>query len=216
MDVDLFYCMDCESFFSPFAPVHFNGPTLNHHRKVFDRNIGFTQTWFSAISSFLDSSPYVVDIGCGIGSLLFGLREQGIRGVGYDLDREATEFGFKEYHLDLRGEAWTSESNPYTRVDLITCIMVLEHIPWPRPLLYEIIKGAQKHNCPAYISVPWFNKDSWKHLHLPVDEKSPFYDPWIHVTHFSDKGFELACRGLGITKLKKITSIPWAGYFISP
>ena len=102
MDVDLFYCMDCESFFSPFAPVHFNGPTLNHHRKVFDRNIGFTQTWFSAISSFLDSSPYVVDIGCGIGSLLFGLREQGIRGVGYDLDREATEFVFKEYHLDLR------------------------------------------------------------------------------------------------------------------
>jgi SAM-dependent methyltransferase len=214
-EVDLFYCMECESLCSPFAPTRLNGPTLNHHKRVFDRNQAFTDTFLGILRAMLplQRSKRVLDVGCGIGSFLHGLSRHGIPGVGYDLDEEACAYGRATYGLDLRGEVWTHASGAES-VQLITCIMVLEHLTWPRPLLFELIKGARRHACPAFISVPWFNRSWWHHLNAPLEPDSPLAQPWVHVTHFSEKGFVMACQGMGASRVERLTGGPWPGYLI--
>jgi SAM-dependent methyltransferase len=212
--VNLFHCMGCRSFFSPFAP-DLSGPTLNHHRKVFDRNVGWTSQWLQAIQNGMQGPVRsVLDIGCGIGSLLFGLRVLGIGGLGYDLDIEACEFGRHEYGLDLRGDEWRAGNAADADFNLICCIMVLEHIRWPRPLLFELVKESRRRNCAAFVSVPWFNENWWPHLQSPLTEGSPLKEPWVHVTHFSSAGFESVCKEMGIKRRVWVGGIPWPGYLI--
>lgn len=213
-DIDLFYCMECESFCSPFAPEHLNGPTLNHHLKVFERNQEFTYRWLQNIKDHINPRK-ILDIGCGIGSLLNAANRQGINGIGFDVDAEAAEYGRTNFGLNLKGEVWSSAYDA-EGVDLITCIMVLEHIKWPRPLFRELILGARKYNSMVYISVPWFNRSEWKHLLAPNDADSLLNAPYVHVTHFSDIGFIKLCNDLGVKSYYKISSAPWAGFLIEP
>jgi SAM-dependent methyltransferase len=213
-EVDLFYCMDCESVTSPFAPEHLNGPTLNHHLKVFDRNQEYSLRWLNALKQEGVCPRQMVDVGCGIGSLLHAARAaEGIEGTGYDLDEQACEHGRSHFGLDLRGEAWHAESDPH-KVDLIACIMVLEHIKWPRPLLRQLILAGRRHQCPIYVSVPWFNRHSWKDLDNPFAPGSLLDAPWVHVTNFSELAFQRVCSSLGAVRMKRVSAIPWPGYLV--
>jgi SAM-dependent methyltransferase len=91
--VDVYHCMECQSFCSPFAPEHLNGPSLNHHLKVFERNQGFTNVWLDRLQEHWRPTT-ILDIGCGIGSLLHAARERsGIAGIGFDLDAQACVHG---------------------------------------------------------------------------------------------------------------------------
>ena len=212
-EVDLFYCMECESFCSPFAP-EINGPTLNHHKQVFERNQEFTTRFMAAVLTHI-KPRHIVDVGSGIGSFLYAVREQyHIDGVGFDLDIEACNYGRERYGLDLRGEAWTSKTS-VGNVDLITCIMVLEHLKWPRPLLAELIESARRHKCHLFVSVPWFNRTWWKHLQDPLASGSPIEAPWVHVTHFSELGFVKVCQALGAKDLQRVSGVPWPGYLMA-
>lgn len=212
--VDVFFCMECESFCSPFAPEHLNGPTLNHHRKVFERNLIYTEQWLQRIQEH-HCPTKILDIGCGIGTLLYAAREQqGIDGIGYDLDSEACDYGRQSYNLDLRGQVWSADDNT-PDIDLISCIMVLEHIKWPRPLMLQMVRAAKKHDCPAFVSVPWFNRNSWKHLHGPFDTGNLLEAPYVHVTHFAEQAFINALQGMGAKSFIRITNCPWPGYLFA-
>lgn len=210
---DVYYCMECESFCSPFAAEHLNGPTLNHHLRVRERNVGYTQTLFEKLAETCRPRR-VLDVGCGIGTLLHAAREaHGIDGVGFDLDEAACAYGRENFQLDLRGQAWTPEAD-VPPIELITCIMVLEHIKWPRPVINDLLKGARKYGCPVFVSVPWFNRAWWKFLTQPVEPGSPLYEPWVHVTHFSEQGFVKVCRQLGATSVVRLGGIAWPGYLM--
>lgn len=213
-DVDVYYCMECHSFCSPFAPEHLNGPTLNHHQRVFDRNFGFTRQWLERIQEHHRPSK-ILDIGCGIGSLLYAAREQqGIDGIGYDLDAEACAYGRQAFQLDLRGWTWTADEDT-TGVDFITCIMVLEHIKWPRPLLTQMVRAAKKYACPAFVSVPWFNRNSWNHLHGPYGPGNLLEAPYVHVTHFAEQAFINVLQDMGAKSFTRIANCPWSGYLFT-
>lgn len=209
--IDVFYCMECHSLCSPFAPEHLNGPTLNHHLRVFDRNLDFTQQWLVRIQEHWLPNK-ILDIGCGIGSLLYAVREQqGIDGIGYDLDVEACAYGQQTFQLDLRGQSWSAnEDTP--DVDLISCIMVLEHIKWPRPLLLQMVRAAKKYCCPVFVSVPWFNRNVWSHLHGPFGPGNLLEAPWIHVTHFAEQAFIDTVTSMGGGDFVRISGCPWPGY----
>ena len=216
--VELFYCMECESFSSPFSKPIANAPTqLNWHKSVLERNIGWSISLLDILAA-KSCSGTLVDIGCGIGSLLLAAKNKGWRGsgVGYDLDVDACSYGRSAFSLDLRSEVWRAETSP--EFGLITCISVLEHIHQPRFLINEMIIAARQRSAKVYLSVPFFNRIWWRMI---LEDSStpghPFEYPHAHVTHFSYKGMETICDQLNVKSAERVKiDSAWIGYLINP
>ncbi len=210
--VDLFFCINCRSVSSPFAkpyPVH---SALAWHLSVADRNNKFSLDLFKDLGVDV---PLVLDIGCGVGTLITAAKSLGGGGQGYDLDVQSINHG-RELGLDLRAEMW----NPIAEVqsiNLITCISVLEHIHQPRSLLADLIKKSNELDCPLFISVPFFTQEWWHYIREPFgDGFHPFKPPRVHVSHFSHEGFEIAAKSLGARRLKPmLRRMGWSGYLIN-
>jgi len=215
-NVDLFYCMECESFSSPFSTPITNSPTqLNWHKSVLDRNLGWSVSLLDLLAAKGCSGP-LVDIGCGIGSLLLAAKNKNWGGVGYDLDTDACLYGRSEFGLDLRSGLWRADTSP--EFGLITCISVLEHIHYPRTLIHEMISAAKQREAKVYLSVPFFNRVWWKMIHSDSTTAGhPFEYPHAHVTHFSHKGMELVCTQQNVKSYERLKiDSGWVGYLINP
>lgn len=209
--VDLFYCLDCQSFASPRATPTTGEEALNWHLSVEERNTGYGKALFKKLEI---SKPKILDVGCGIGTLINVAKSMGGDGVGFDTDKSATDYG-QTQGLDVRCEMWDL-STPVPAPNLITCIMVLEHIHWPRPLLHDLVQAAAKYDAKLFISVPWFNKNWWHYLSEPL-EQGKFHAleaPRNHVTHMSHQGFERTIQSFGAKKFERINSLGWEGYLI--
>jgi SAM-dependent methyltransferase len=212
-DVDLFVCLECLSFCSPFAEPIPPGNSTKWHTSVAERNIGWARELFKMLNP-----SYVLEIGTGIGTVLRAAKEAGGDGVGFDLNKAAIAHGRDVFGLDLRAELWSRATLLKRAPSCILCIMVLEHIHQPRELLMELVKAGADHKCPVFISVPWFNKRWWPHLLTePAEaEEHPFRQPSVHVTHFSNAGFEMACRSFGATSIQPLIAGGWSGFVVSP
>lgn len=180
--VELYFCISCRSECSPNAtpvPPH---SALEWHLSVSERNIEYSLELFKALEI---QSPFVLDVGCGSGTLLDAARSIGGGGIGFDIDTHSVAY-VRSKGLDLRAETWTHCTPIQSEAfNLITCIMTLEHIHHPRPLLAELIRAGQHLQCPVFVSVPFLTRDWWRYLHedLP-NESHPFTMPRVHVTHF--------------------------------
>ena len=216
--VELYYCMDCESFCSPFSAPVLNPVTqINWHKSVLDRNLSWSADLLDSLEAQGCNGP-IVDIGCGIGSLLLAAKNKDWlgAGVGFDLDSDACEYGRNEFDLDLRSEIWNAEASP--DFGLITCISVLEHIHQPRKLISEMLSVAKHMGAKVYLSVPFFNRDWWRMIHTDnFSPGHPFEYPHAHVTHFSYKGMETVFAQQNVSSAEQIR-IPggWIGYLIAP
>jgi hypothetical protein len=212
---DLFCCLACESFFSPFAPK--STITTGHtawHLSVEARNEQWSRQLLEKLVVAGARGP-IVEIGSGIGTFLRVAREFGLPGVGFDLDSAACEHGRRAHHLDLRAEWWKSANTPDFRT--MICISVLEHIHEPRALLQEMIQCCLQKKAQLYVSVPFFDRNWWPHLKTDSTRPGhPFEYPHAHVVHYSHEGFQTACRAFGATRIMPV-GIPrgWFGYLIS-
>lgn len=216
VSVPLFYCMQCESFQSPTAePLPNGGGVLNWHKKVFNRNLEWSK---ELLDYLLKNNPketkYLLDIGCGIGTLLFACKNYNIQGIGYDTDALAIEYGRNQLELELKDELWEHSKTLGKKIDLIICISLLEHIHFPQNLIKEIVESLKVHNATAFVSVPLVNRSQWHHIknHNAIPGATP---PNIHVTHFSDKGLMYAFQHCGAKNFEKITVGGWVGFLIS-
>ncbi len=161
--VDLFYCLDCESFSSPMSKPLARGSALSWHLSVEARNLGYADQLFASLGI---AAPIVLDIGCGSGTLIKKAQMLGGGGTGFDVDKESVDHG-RSLGLDLRAELWSLEVN-VPRPSLITCIMVLEHLHQPRTLLHELVQSAKWYKAPLFVSVPWFERYWWHYLVQPL------------------------------------------------
>lgn len=210
--VVLYFCMNCRSVASPYAKPIQPHSAVHWHLSVAERNTKYALELFSDLGV---SVPMVLDIGCGIGTLIESAKTLGGNGYGYDLDIQSVRYGC-DRGLDLRGEMWHSKLDTPS-INLITCISVLQHIHQPRALLGELIRKSNELNCPLFISVPFFTKNWWHYIREPFgDDFHPFKPPRVHVSHFSHEGFEMAARSLGALRLKPILHrMGWCGYLIN-
>ena len=210
--VDLFVCLACRSAASPWAEPIRPHSALSWHIQVAQRNAEYANSLFHDLGL---ACPVVLDIGCGTGTLIAAARALGGGGVGFDVDEASCAYG-RDLGLDLRAELWrpTSAIPP---VNLITCIMVLEHLHQPRPLLGELIEASNRYRCPLFVAVPFFTRAWWRYLTEPVSvEFHPFRDPRIHVSHFSPEGFEIAANALGAQSVKPLLGRKgWPGYLVN-
>lgn len=207
----LHICQMCGSAHFQHPPRE--GSTIGWHQRVYERNTSWSIGLFEALSAHLVVSG-VVDIGCGIGTWLNHCKSRGVKTIGFDTSATCIDYGRKEFELNLRCEYFTKD-NKYALdagVNLVTCIMVMEHLSSPKALAYEISEFCKKSGSMAYVSVPFFNEKK----HIDFDSESLAYsvfnDVGAHVSYFTDCGMELMFSSLGLSLVEKIRCGGWRGF----
>lgn len=81
-------------------------------------------------TGFLTGDQKILEIGCGIGTLVYELTQKGYSVVGTDISREAIAFGQKKYpDLTLEVQPAQQLSCPDHTFDIVLSFDVFEHIP---------------------------------------------------------------------------------------
>ncbi len=158
---------------------------------VADRNRNAGQQLFSELKSLGADCGFVMEIGCGIGVLLDVAAKSGARVVGYDVNRQAVDYGKSHFGLDLRAEIWRAALTP-PDASLILSISTLEHLDAPRPLVFALCDAARATGATLFVSVPLVDRGQWPMLQKadPYEAGTWLFDNDVHVTHFSSEGLE--------------------------
>lgn len=84
---------------------------------------------FLAETNLLKPNDRILEIGCGIGSVVFELTKQGYNVLGTDISREAIAYGLKKYD-NIRLEVQAAEALPYENesFDAVLSFDLFEHI----------------------------------------------------------------------------------------
>jgi cyclopropane fatty-acyl-phospholipid synthase-like methyltransferase len=88
-----------------------------------------TNLEFLAQTNLLKPNDRILEIGCGIGTIVFELNKQGYDITGTDISREAIDYGLKKYG-DIRLEVKAAEALGYEdeSFDVVLSFDVFEHI----------------------------------------------------------------------------------------
>ena len=178
---------------------------------VEERNRDAGRELFAKLAAVGVRPTSVLEVGCGIGTMLATAEEYGASAVGFDVNNLATAYG-RSRGRDTRDELWSPET-PIGKPDLILCMSVLEHLDHPRPLIRDLCLGAQKFSSVLFISVPFLDRTRWPFLLDPDPKRSgtPFFDNDVHVTHFSSKGLTKAIEEFGILNVRPFAGGIWQG-----
>ena len=215
IQIPLYVCLDCESLRNPSGyqeTPEVLAADLQWHISVADRNKSAALRLFEALADEGVRPKSVVDIGCGIGSLLTVARDRGMRTIGYDTNLQTTDWGRENYKLNLVGGFWTTSTNTGP-VDLYVCISVCEHLEQPRQLIGDLCAAAAHNKAALFISVPVVERKLWGFILNPDPyiKGSPFFDNDVHITHFSIKGLEKVMREFGAKNFKYVYGGLWNG-----
>lgn len=211
----LYGCFACRSFWNPSGYVEDDRVLrldLAWGKSVVERNTKAGNALFDTLAALGESPVRILEIGCGIGTMLSVAESRGIRAIGYDVNPIATDYA-RLQGVDARTEAWSADT-ALPKIDLVLCISVLEHIEKPRPLIEQLCLGAIKHDAALYVSVPFLEERSWRFIETaaPNEPGTPFIDNDVHVTHFSKSGLLCAMKDFGLASFKPVTTGLWHGF----
>lgn len=115
----------------------------------------------------------VLDVGCGMGTMLKRFSELGWDTCGVDVSTYATSYARNELNLEVFTGVVEELDLPENYFDLVTVIHVIEHIPNPKgalETLYRLMKPrgiliiATHDICGLW---PRVVKSKWRHLNIP-------------------------------------------------
>ena len=139
-------------------------------------NIEYATEWAKQDSSARDMARYikntfhpetVLDVGCGIGKLVYELRKLGIDAKGVEFSEAFIRLSPVGEHI-FRGDLLNLPSDIDQKYDLIICMEVLEHMP-PTQLDHAIknLKSICKNN--IILTIPSYGSD-YHFAGLPINE----------------------------------------------
>lgn len=121
----------------------------------------------------------ILDIGCGNGIFLYGLKKYGWDVFGLDMSEQAVEFARKKFGLSNVEKGFFDDMNyPEESFDVITLNHVIEHLPDPANALLKINKLLKKNglliittsNIDSFnfklFKSKWFPLETPRHLNL--------------------------------------------------
>lgn len=120
----------------------------------------------------------VLDVGCGGGAFLAGMRELGWRVVGVEPDPRAVEMATDLHGLDVRLGTLDRQCFPADRFDAVTASHVIEHVHDPLGLLRECARVCKPGGRVVVVTpnveslghrrlgASWIGLDPPRHLHL--------------------------------------------------
>lgn len=158
---------------------------------------------YAAIAGWIREGAFVLDLGCGDGSLLaFLSRERKVRGYGIEITeagvRASLNNGINVIQRDLEGGLAGFEDDAFDCVILSQTLQAMHHID-------EIVREMLRVGREAIVSFPNFGY--WKHRaqilrgRMPISESLPyqwFDTPNIHLCTVADFEAFLAHRGLAV------------------
>jgi len=115
----------------------------------------------------------LLDVGCGMGTMLNRFRKLGWDTYGVDVSTYATEYARNQLGLKVYTGVVDELDLPEGYFDLVTLVLTIEHIPNPRTTLaalYRLMKpGAVIIVATHDISGLWprIVKQRWRHLNVP-------------------------------------------------
>ena len=174
--------------------------TDDFHSRV--KNICIPKIEF-VLQSIKKQNPKWVDIGCGIGDLVYAANELNCDAIGYDVDEREINHGNK-FGSNIALKEITSEnaSSLIGDADVVSLISVLEHIPNPAKLLKNISNNI-KPTAKIVIEVPRFESISSVVNIVFPDLIARHMLPPNHIMLFTEDSFD---RLLKIFNLKKRTA----------
>lgn len=122
----------------------------------------------------------ILDIGCGIGSAVTMLAEQGNEVLGYDIGKPSIDFcNFRKKKYNLKGEFTTQRPDDLSKFDIVLAMDVLEHIENLESFLMELGKKL-KPGCKLY------HLDNFKDYFRPMHfDFSNDIDQWLRNAGFA-------------------------------
>lgn len=190
---------------------------IEFHNKIRDRNLKWGEQLLRAIATGPNRSQQhkvLIDIGCAIGTLLSAAANQGLHGVGYEIDKLAAAQARRDARLKIHEEFFTRNSTGHAQA-IVSCIAVLEHLKRPLELLGEIAIYCGRHHADAFISVPMLPNEWRPFLRQSVRAPgNPFFDNEEHISHFTPKQFEQAMAMAFDAQPYPLVAGGWAGYLV--
>lgn len=212
----LFSCLYCQSLSNPSPYVEDDrqlARDLEWHKNVAARNEAAARTLLSTLSSRGADLSSIVEIGPGIGTVLsVAKREYQSKTLGFEMNPYTGPYAKSFNGIEIVCEKWDPSKSP-ADVTLFLCIMVLEHLADPRPLIKDLVSATQASGAALFVSVPLFRRNDLRFLAEPDARApgNPFFDPDVHVTHFSEFGLEYALRKAGAHSVDWIRTGMWHG-----
>lgn len=162
----------------------------------------------------------VLEIGCGIGSVVFELSKQGFDITGTDISSEAISYGLKKYG-DVRLEVQPAETLPYDdeSFDVVLSFDLFEHIAQIdrhvsevrrvlRPSGFYLFQTPNKYSNAIYETL-WTKSLQWRRYHPSL------HSPGQLRRRLAGHGFETRFIKMNpineftLKKLKKLGPIGW-------
>ena len=143
------------------------------------------------------TSGKLMDLGCGLGDFLNGVRKDGVfEFVGVDISEDAIKHVKNKFGLNVLNENHL-DSLQQNSFDVITQWHVLEHVQLLNERIVQL-KRLLKPNGTLFIAVP--NSDSWDAKYYK--EYWDAYDVPRHLYHFNQKSFILLMEKHGLNVLE--------------
>jgi len=165
----------------------------------------FNSDYFSKIKSCPDnkkafyyrdcfSPTNTLDVGCGIGNLVWGFLNSGVTAEGIDISKDAISQSPVEVKTHLRVGDIFNLDYPNNSFDLVNCSDILEHIP--------------KENSGEAIQSLYRVTDRWLILNICLwTEKNARLDP-THINLHSKRWWEKKINRLGYSIIKNPDDFP--------
>jgi 2-polyprenyl-3-methyl-5-hydroxy-6-metoxy-1,4-benzoquinol methylase len=218
--IPLYKCADCGSLWN-LSSYKEDSAQLERDLQwgigVAERNRNAATRLLDKLAESGASLESILEVGCGIGTLLTVARSRGSKVVGFDVNQTAIRYAKETNGIHAHSELWSSSIRTET-ITLFLCISVLEHIAEPRPLIKELCRATSANGASLFISVPFFEGQHQRFLEDPDPTRpgTPFFDNDVHVTHFSRSGLEKALRREGLFNLTFIEAGLWNGFLALP
>jgi len=217
----LYLCIACGSISVNHAVVRRHFPrassekALRFHRSIVERNRKWSNILFDKINAQVKgkSIDTVIDIGCGIGTLLGVAADRGMNAIGYELEPLVLAEARLDRRLTVHGTPFGRDAKAKGNT-LVCCIAVLEHLDKPLALINDIACFCRASNASAFLFVPKLPKNWSSYLSQSALAKgNPFFDNEQHVTHFTPECFAKACANSFGSPLVELAAGAWAGLF---
>ena len=143
-----------------------------------------------------------LDIGCATGLLLNYMKNKGWNTKGVEICRQSAEYGIKNFGLDIFIGTLEEAGFPDNYFDVVHFSHLIEHVPDPKALLYEVRRIMKKD---SHIILTTPNADGFQARFAKEKWRSAIPD---HVYLFTKK----TMRTLLInTRYRIIKQVSWGG-----
>lgn len=182
--------------------IYTDDKAQHHHAYIVEPLLSLLNQKFSS----QQQSPYVLDLGCGNGSLSRVIAAQGYRVIGIEPSTTGIQFA-PELNVDCRFIQASIEDLPYTELenqfDGVVSTEVIEHLLYPRELVRAAKRCLKPGGC-LVLTTPYHGY--WKNLAIALMGKMDqhFTSLWDggHVKFFSPKTLGQLMEEEGLSQIE--------------